>query len=100
VAFAEIIERLRLRGLMPLVEEVCQRRGVTLEEMCGKDKKKSKAHARHEVWWRMYYHPDRAYSFPEIAEFFERGEHTTIMAGVRAHERRSSEKAKGKKRKK
>ena len=37
----------------------------------------------------MRHHPERHYSYPEIARLFAR-DHTTIMAGISAYERRVS----------
>jgi len=45
------------------------------------------SYARQEVWWRLRYHPERYYSYPEIAWLFAR-DHATIIAGIAAHERR------------
>jgi chromosomal replication initiation ATPase DnaA len=43
--------------------------------------------ARQELWWLIRRHPERSYSFLEIARFFGR-DHTTVLHGVAAHERR------------
>jgi chromosomal replication initiation ATPase DnaA len=85
---SEIANRLRERGLDELAEEVCARRGVVPREVYEKKRgTQSISHARHELWWQIRHHPGRAYSFPDIAALFDRT-HTTIMAGVQAHERR------------
>jgi len=85
---SDIADNLRARDLLPLVDEVCKRRGVTLDEVCGRARSQAVSRARHEVWWRLRHHPDREYSYPEIAQIFAR-DHTTIMAGISAYERRT-----------
>jgi chromosomal replication initiation ATPase DnaA len=86
----DVTDRLRVRDLVDLVDEVCKRRGVTLDEVCGRTRSRAVSYARQEVWWRIRHHPERAYSYPEIARLFAR-DHTTIIAGISAHERRVSQ---------
>jgi chromosomal replication initiation ATPase DnaA len=86
---SDVADQLRVRDLLPLVDEVCKRRGVTLNEVCGRARSQAISRARQEVWWRIRHHPEREYSYPEIAQLFAR-DHTTIMAGISAHERRTS----------
>jgi chromosomal replication initiation ATPase DnaA len=86
---SDVADQLRVRDLLPLVDEVCKRRGVTLNEVCGRARSQAISRARQEVWWRIRHHPEREYSYPEIARLFAR-DHTTIMAGISAHERRTS----------
>jgi chromosomal replication initiation ATPase DnaA len=82
-----VIDDLRLRDLLQLVEEVARRRGVLVEQLCGTERTLSISRARQEAWWRLRHHPERYYSFFEIARLFGR-HHTTIMAGVTAHAHR------------
>jgi chromosomal replication initiation ATPase DnaA len=86
---SDVENQLRARELLALVDDVCKRRGVTLDELCGRARSQAISRARHEVWWRIRHHPEREYSYPEIARIFAR-DHTTIMAGISAHERRAS----------
>jgi chromosomal replication initiation ATPase DnaA len=86
---SDVADQLRARDLLPLVDEVCKRKGITLDEVCGRARSQAISHARQEVWWRIRNHPEREYSYPEIARLFAR-DHTTIMAGIGAHERRAS----------
>ncbi|HEX4760013.1 MAG TPA: helix-turn-helix domain-containing protein [Thermoleophilaceae bacterium] len=86
---SDVADHLRVRDLLDLAFEVCKRRGVTLDEVCGRARSKAISRARQEVWWRIRHHPERQYSYPEIARLFAR-DHTTIMAGISAHERRAS----------
>jgi len=87
---SDIADGLHVRDLLTLVDEVCNRRGVTRDEVCGRARSKAVSYARQEVWWRIRYHPERNYSYPEIARLFDR-DHSTIIAGICAHERRSSD---------
>lgn len=80
----DVIDDLRLRDLLQLVEEVAKRRGVLVEHLCGMERTLSISRARQEAWWHLRHHPERSYSFFEIARLFGR-HHTTIMAGVSAH---------------
>ena len=82
-----LIEALDVRDLLGLVDDVCRRRRVTRDELCGRGRTKAVAIARHEVWWRLRHHPDVAFSYQEIGRLFDR-HHATIIQGVRAHDRR------------
>ncbi len=83
----QIIAQLQVRGLLELVDDVCARRGVTRVELCGHRRSQAIAAARHELWWLMREHPERYYSYPEIARLFSK-HHTTVREGVAAHRRR------------
>jgi chromosomal replication initiation ATPase DnaA len=82
-----VIENLRTRGLLEVVDAVCALRGVTRTEVCGRRRTRAIALARHELWWCLREHLERFYSFPEIARLFE-CDHSTVLYGVAAHERR------------
>jgi chromosomal replication initiation ATPase DnaA len=84
---SDLVDGLHVRDLLELVAEVCKHRGVTLDEVCGRTRSRAVSYARQEVWWRLRHHPDRYYSYPEIARLFAR-DHATIIAGISAHERR------------
>jgi chromosomal replication initiation ATPase DnaA len=82
-----VVEALRLRDLLELVEQVAACRGVPVDELCGLARTQSVSRARQEAWWRLRHHPERNYSLEEIGKLFGR-HHTTVMAGVAAHARR------------
>jgi chromosomal replication initiation ATPase DnaA len=86
-ALRAVVDDLRCRDLLELVEEVAARRGVLVSQVCGTARTLSVSRARHETWWRIRHHPERSYSFFEIGRLFGR-HHTTIMAGVATHARR------------
>ena len=77
-----VIDDLRRRDLLDLVEEVPTRRGVLVDHLCATGRTLSVSHARQETWWRMRHHPERCYTLFEIARFFGR-HHTTIAAHAR-----------------
>ena len=81
-----ILAALAVRGLLNLADGVCRRRGVTRDELCGRGKSQAVAAARHELWWLIRHHPDRCYSYSEIARMVCR-DHATILHGVAAHGR-------------
>jgi chromosomal replication initiation ATPase DnaA len=83
----QIIAQLQVRGLLELLDDVCVRRGVTRIELCGHQRSQAVVAARHELWWLMREHPERYYSYPEIARLFGK-DHTTVWQGVAAHRRR------------
>jgi len=84
-----ILAALAVRGLLDLVRAVCSRRGVTPEQLCGTGRTRAVASARHELWWLVRHHPERRYSYPEIARLFRRNP-SSVVCGVAAHERRQA----------
>lgn len=84
---SDVVDSLRVRDLLALVNDVCKRRGVTLNEVCGRTRSRAVSYARQEVWWHLRHHPERYYSYPGIARLFAR-DHATIMAGIAAYARR------------
>lgn len=92
----DVIDALSAHGLLDLVDQICARRGVTRLELCGNRRTRSVAAARQELWWLIRRNPERSYSYQEIARWFGR-DHTTVLHGVGAHERRfaASARARG-----
>jgi len=84
-----VLERLQTHGLLPLVEHVCQLRGVTTLQVCSRARTQNLARTRHEIWWRMRQLPDRHYSYAEIGLLFGRN-HSTIKCAVDAFQQRSA----------
>ncbi len=78
-----------MRGLLNLIDDVCVRRGVTRVELCGHQRTHAIVAARHELWSLIREHPERYYSFPEIARLFSK-HHSTVIQGVAAHRRRQA----------
>jgi chromosomal replication initiation ATPase DnaA len=82
-----VVDDLRRRDLLGLVEEIAARHGVLVDHLCGSSRTPSVSRARQEAWWQMRHHPERYYSLIDIAGIFGR-HHTTVMAGIEAHARR------------
>lgn len=83
----DVFTALRTHGLCLLLDDVCTRRGVLVHEVCGRTRTLSVIRARHEFWWAIRHHPDRSYSYSELARLF-RCDPSTILSGIRSHERR------------
>lgn len=84
-----VIDALRARDLLDLVAGVCRAHGVTLDELCGRERTQAVSWARHEAWWHLRHHPDLHYSLAEIGRIFRR-DHTTVGHGVASHARRGA----------
>jgi chromosomal replication initiation ATPase DnaA len=84
---APIIDALHVRDLLDFVDEVCRRRGVTREELCGRGRTQAVVRARQELWWQLRQHPERHYSLCEIGRLFGR-DHSTVLHGIDAYRRR------------
>jgi chromosomal replication initiation ATPase DnaA len=83
-----VLARVRAHNLIALIQDVSDRRGVRLLELCGRGRGQNLGRARQELWWEIRNHPDRCYSYAEIARLFQR-DHTTVRHGVLVHEQRS-----------
>lgn len=70
-----------------LCDEVCRKRGLTRAELMARTHKYRISHARHEV---MYLASKVGKSTPQIGRFFG-FDHTTVLHGIRSHERRLNE---------
>ena len=82
-----IIDGLRARDLLGILQEVCRRRGVTVGELCGPGRTRAVACARHEVWWTLRHDPAHHFSLTEIGSLFGR-DHATVHHGIHAYRRR------------
>src|SRR4051812_12663910 len=67
-----------------LVDTVCQRSGVTREQLLGKRGQRRVSWARHDLWWHIRHHPSLNLTFQDIARLFER-DRSTVVRGVRAY---------------
>ena len=83
-----VVAALQARGLLPLVEQVCRQRGVTLAEVCSRTRTQHVVRTRHEIWWHIRHLHDRDYSYAEIGALFAR-DHSTIKCALDAFQRRS-----------
>lgn len=72
-----------VRDLRSIALDVCDRHGITFDEMCGDRRVRDITTARHE-FMALAYGTGR-YSYPKIGQFLGGRDHTTIMHGVRKH---------------
>lgn len=78
--------RLGIKTWCGLAMRVARHVGVRLADICGRDRTKSIAHARHLVWAALR---TAGYSLPEIAAPWG-ADHTTVMSAVKKIERSKS----------
>lgn len=83
---AWLVARVAERGLLPILDDVCQRGHVTREEILGKSRARHIVKARQELWWCLRRHANN-FSLHEIGKLFLR-HHTSVLAGVRAHDQK------------
>lgn len=80
-------------AMCDIVAEASRRRRIPVEAIMGRSTLREIAHARHEamwVCWNVFLSDGRRrWSLPRIGRFFGR-DHTTVLFGVRAHERRAA----------
>ena len=63
--------------------------GTPVERILGRRQDPAECRARHMAWWLLREGLD--WSLPRIAKAVGRPEHTTIMSGVRRHQRRMND---------
>lgn len=73
-------------SMAAIAKEVCQKHGITKLEFMSKRRRPVFNMARQEFMYRA--RNETLYSFPQIARFLGGRDHTTVMHGVRAHEKR------------
>lgn len=73
------------RDLLGLLDAVCRAHHVTRAEVCSRNRSRSVANARHDLWWRLRNDGSLSFSYVEIGRLFARN-HTTVLHGVRAWE--------------
>lgn len=82
-----VLRALLERDLVSLLDDVCRRRAVTRDEVCGVTRTMAVVRARHELWSTLRNHPERFFSLEELGRLFHR-DHATVLQGIRAHARR------------
>ena len=73
-------------SLCRIMEEVAEKHGFTLAQVCSARRHKPLVIARHEFFYRA--RQETRHSFPRIAQACGGRDHTTAMAGARQHEKR------------
>lgn len=75
-----------------IIAQVAEQHGLTAAELLGATRVRSIAYARQEAMWRISRELGR--SLPEIGRMMGGRDHTTVLHGIRAHERRLAEAGK------
>lgn len=75
-----VMEAVKERGLLGLVEQICKAYHVTAAEICGRGRTKNVSRARREVWWRIRHDPNTRFSTTEIGAIFGRDHSTIVLA--------------------
>jgi len=68
-----------------IADQVAQKHGVTVLEMRSVRRAAHLVDARYEAFWRCYRETDK--SLPQIGAAFGGRDHTTVMHGIRKHEK-------------
>ncbi len=66
--------------------EVCSKHQIQLNELISPRRSREVVRARHECFWRLK--KETSLSFPQIGRYFGGRDHTTVLHGIRAHEKR------------
>lgn len=72
-----------------VLAEVAASHRISVRELLGRGRHKHVAWPRQEAMWRI--RQTGRYSLPQIGAFLGGRDHTTILKGIRAHERRMDE---------
>lgn len=74
-----------------ILQEVAEETDISLDDLLGQSRLKGISHARQYAMWRIRRETNR--SLPEIGAFLGGRDHTTVLHGVRMHEKRAAEAA-------
>lgn len=66
--------------------EVCAKHEIELNELLSPRRSREVVKARHECFWRCK--KETSLSFPQIGRYFGSRDHTTVLHGIRQHEKR------------
>ncbi len=84
----EIAHLLSVVDLLEVAEDICRNYGVRLGDVVQRDRHKSIVAARFAIWYAMRHHPDRCYSWHDIARLWG-CDHTSVIHGVAMHQKRT-----------
>lgn len=76
-----------------ICEEVAEKHGLTVVELRSARRSKYVVRARHEAFWRC--RQETTASLPQIGRHLGGKDHTTVLHGIRMHEKRMREAADG-----
>jgi hypothetical protein len=69
-----------------IIFQICAKHGMTMAELCSDQRSKRIVLARHEAMYRMS--KETTLSTPQIAKRLGKGDHTTVLHGIKQHKRR------------
>lgn len=72
-----------------IIRQVCKKHGITVPEIIGPRRSRKLVEARHEAFWRLS--KETMLSLPRIGYRMGGKDHTTVLHGIRQHERRLAE---------
>lgn len=72
-----------------ITAEVARKHGLTVADIRSSRRDRAAVAARHEVFWRC--RKETTHSLPSIGRFLGKKDHTTIMHGIKMHEKRMRE---------
>jgi hypothetical protein len=80
------------RAVREIIVAVARRYAVTPADILGPSSSRREAHPRQACYWTIYQLRtplgERRYSTPQIARLLNRTDHTTVLAGIKAHTKR------------
>uniref|UniRef100_A0A6H1ZWK1 Putative DNA replication initiation protein n=1 Tax=viral metagenome TaxID=1070528 RepID=A0A6H1ZWK1_9ZZZZ len=79
----------RFERIEKIKKEVAKKWGYLVSDLEGPGRGKMLVYARHEAMYRV--RKELPFSYPEIAHFFGRRDHTTIIYAVRTFEKKKEE---------
>lgn len=73
-------------GMAVIAQSVAEKHGLRLKDLIGDERSRTYSRPRQEAYYAIY--QTGAYSLPQIGRFFGGRDHTTVLFGIRAHEKR------------
>ena len=81
-----IVDTLRARHLLHVLDTICEARGVTRDDVCSRRRTRPIALARHELWWHLHTIAPSRLGAKEIGRIFDRNR-TSVLRGLHAYRR-------------
>jgi chromosomal replication initiator protein len=77
---------LRPLNMRDIIEQVAREHGLTVNQMLARRRDRHLVYARQHAMWRCS--KETRHSLPEIGRYFGDYDHTTVLHGIRSHEKR------------
>lgn len=87
------VQRPSTISLRDIAEDVCRKRGISINDFMSARRTKNVAMARQEAYWRA--REETRASLPQIGRAYGGRDHTTILWGIRRHQARLDKVANG-----